>query len=103
MKNTWNGINSLINGKKKKSRVISSLKRPSGNSITNDPLDISIFIFTSIGEKLASRVSRSSRVFYEYFSPKSYSNSVFFTPDSPADVEREILSIPKNKAYGFFS
>ena len=40
MKNTWNGINSLINGKKKKSRAISSLKRLN-NGITTDPLEIS--------------------------------------------------------------
>ena len=51
MKNTWNGINSLINGKKKKSRAISSLKRLN-NGITTDPLEISnIFnnYFSSVG------------------------------------------------------
>ena len=40
MKNTWNGINSLINGKKKKSRAISSLKRLN-NGMATDPLEIS--------------------------------------------------------------
>ena len=62
MKNTWNGINSLINGKKKKIRAISSLKRLNDDSITNDPLEISnIFnnYFSSVGEKLASRVPSS--------------------------------------------
>ena len=56
MKNTWNGINSLINGKKEKSRAI-SLKRLN-NGITSDPLQISnIFnnYFSSVGEKLASQ------------------------------------------------
>ena len=59
MKNTWNGINSLINGKNIKSRSISSLKRLN-NDITTDALEISnIFnnYFSSVGEKLASRTT----------------------------------------------
>ena len=59
MKNTWNGINSLINGKKKKSRAISSLKRLN-NGITTDPLEISKFFnnyFSSVGVAWVSGVS----------------------------------------------
>ena len=106
MKNTWNGINSLINGKKKKSRVISSLKRPNDNSITNDPLEISnIFnnYFSSVGEKLASRVPSSSCSFTDYLSSNYNTNSFFFDVVSPVDIEREMLSIPRNKAYGLYS
>ena len=106
MKNTWNGINSLINGKKKKSRAISSLKRPNDNSITNDPLEISNSFnnyFSSVGEKLASRVPSSSCSFTEYLSPNYDPNSFFFDAVSPVDIEREILSIPRNKAYGLYS
>ena len=70
MKNTWNGINRLINDKKNRKQVISSLKRPDNNSLTNDPLEISnIFSnndFSSVGENLASCVPRSSRYFTEY-------------------------------------
>ena len=40
MKNTWNGINSLINNNRKKSKVVSSLKRLNDNSTTKDPLEI---------------------------------------------------------------
>ena len=79
MKNTWNGINSLINGKEKKSRAISSLKRLN-NGITTDPLEISnIFnnYFSSVGEKLASRVPPSSCSFTDYLSPNNYPNSLF--------------------------
>ena len=79
MKNTWNGINSLINGKEKKSRAISSLKRLN-NGITTDPLEISnIFnnYFSSVGEKLASRVPPSSCSFTDYLSPNNYPNSFF--------------------------
>ena len=37
MKNTWYGINRLINDKNNRKQVISSLKRPDDNSLTNDP------------------------------------------------------------------
>ena len=59
MKKTWNGINRLINDKKNRKQVISSLKHPDDNSLTNDPLEISnIFnnYFSSVGKNLASRV-----------------------------------------------
>ena len=68
MKNTWNGINRLINDKKNRTQVISSLKRADDNNVTNDPLEISnIFnnYFSSVGKNLASRVPRSSRFFAE--------------------------------------
>ena len=86
----WNGINSLINGKKKKSRAISSLKRLN-NDITTDPLEISnIFnnYFSSVGEKLASRVPPSSCSFTDYLSPNNYPNSFFFDAVSTVDIER---------------
>ena len=105
MKNTWNGINNLINGKKKKARAISSLKRLN-NDITTDPLEISnIFnnYFSSVSEKLASRVPPSSCSFTDNLSPSNYPNSFFFDAVSPVDIEREILSIPRNKTYGPYS
>ena len=102
MKNTWNGINRLINDKKKKIRAISSLKRLN-IGITTDSLDISKDFnnyFSSVGEKLASRLSPSSCSFTEYLSPNNYPNS-FFDAVSPVDIE--ILSIPRNKTYGLYS
>ena len=56
MRNTWNGIDNLINCKKKQSKVISSLKRPSDNGL---PIEISNILnkyFSSIGGSLASHV-----------------------------------------------
>ena len=61
MKNTWNGINNLIDSKKVKSRVICSIKCPNDNVITDGPHEISNIIskfFTSIGEELASPLPR---------------------------------------------
>jgi len=106
MKNTWNGINRLINDKKNRKQVISSLKRPDDNSLTNDPLEISnIFnnYFSSVGKNLASRVPRSSRYFTEYLSPNYNPSSFFFDPVTPEEIEREILLIPKNKTYSLYS
>ena len=40
MKNTWNGINRVIKDKKNRKQVISFLKRPDNNSVSNDPLEI---------------------------------------------------------------
>ena len=61
MKNTWNGINNLIDSTKVKSRVICSIKCSNGNVITDGPHEISNIIskvFTSIGEELASPLPR---------------------------------------------
>ena len=59
--------------------------------------------FTSVGHNLATQVPSSSHKFTEYLAPNNNSGSFFFDPVSPDDIEREILSIPKNKAYGLYS
>ena len=43
MKNTWNGINRLINDKKNRKQVISSFKRPDDNSSEMAYHDLSIY------------------------------------------------------------
>ena len=66
-----NPVNSLINGKKKKSRAISSLKRLN-KGITTDSLEISTIFnnyFSSVSEKFTSRVPPSSCSFTAYLSP----------------------------------
>ena len=95
-----------INDKKNRKQVISSLKRPDDNNITNNHLEISnIFdnYFSSVAKNLASRVSRSSRNFTEYLSPNYNPTSFFFDLVSPAGIEREILLIPTYKTYGLYS
>ena len=95
----------LINNKKNR-KVISSLKRPDDNSLTNDPLEISnIFnnYFSSVGKNLPSRVPRSSRYFTEYLSPNYNPSSFFSDPLTREEIERDILLIPKNKTYGLYS
>ena len=92
-----------INDKKNRKQVISSLKRPDDNNITNNPLEISNIVdnyFSSVAKNLASRVPRSSRTFTEYLSPNP--SCFFFDLVSPAGIEREILLIPTNKTYGLY-
>ena len=50
-----------------------------------------------------SRAPRSSRNLTEYWSPYYNPSSFFFDPVSPAEIEREILLIPQNKTYRFYS
>ena len=56
--------------------------------------------FTSVGHNLATQVASSSHRFTEYLSPNNNFGSFFFDAVTPDDIEQEILSIPKNKAYG---
>ena len=88
-----------------KPTTISSLKRLN-NDITTHPLEISnIFnnYFSSVGEKLASCVPPYSCSFTDYCHPIIILTPSFFDAVSPVDIEREILSIPRNKTYGLYS
>jgi len=58
--------------------------------------------FPSVGHKLASNLLPSCRHFSEYLSG-NYEELFFFDPVTPTEIEREILSIPLNKAHGLYS
>lgn len=58
--------------------------------------------FSSVGHRLASNLPLSNRHFSEYLRG-NYEKSFFFDPVSPTEIEREILSIPLNKAHGLYS
>ena len=55
-----------------------------------------------VGHNLATQVPSSSHRFTEYLSPNNNPSSFFFDSISPDDIKHEILSIPKNKAYGLY-
>ena len=65
-------------------------------------LTFSTTTFSSVGEKLASRVPPSCS-FTEYWSPVNNPNSFFFDPVPPENIEGEVQSIPRNKTYGGFT
>ena len=105
MKHTWAGINDLINRGKKKSRRFSSVRCPTRGNLTYDPMEITNIFnkhFSSVGHRLASNLPSSNRHFSEYLHG-NYEKLFFFDPVAPAEIEREILSIPLNKAHGLYS
>ena len=58
--------------------------------------------FSSVGHRLASNFPPPNRHFSEYLRG-NYMKSFFFDPVTPNEIEREILSIPLNKAHGLYS
>ena len=94
MRKTWAGIHSLINHHGRCSNSITSLKYPNGE-LTHNPFEIPNILnnyFTSVGPNLASKISQSNRHFSEYLPHLNHSDSSFFNPVSPAEIESEIMS-----------
>ena len=105
MKNTWAGINSLINDKRKDFKRISTIIHPVSKVPTNDCNEISnIFndFFSSVGPNLASKLPSTNREFTDYMSG-NFDKSFFFNPVMASEIETEILSISLNKAHGLYS
>ena len=105
IKKTWQGINILLNRKKKSDKVITSLKCLNDNSITSDPREIPDILnkhFASIGHKLASKIPPSEE-FSQYLPGLSFSESFAFNPVLPGEIEVELRSLPLNKATGLYS
>ena len=105
MRQTWAGINSLINCDGRCSNSITSLKYPNGE-LTHNPFEIPNILnnyFTSVGPNLASKISQSNRHFSEYLRCLNYSDFFFFNPVSTAEIEPEIMLLPLNKASGLYS
>ena len=108
MKRTWQGINGLLNRRKRNSKIINKLKGPyNSNIVTNVATRIpNIFNkhFSTVGNNLASKLPPAERPFTDYLrKSKSPDSSFFFKPVTPCEVKFQILSIPKNKSHGLYS
>ncbi len=106
MKKTWEGINSLINRKRKNYKTITSIKCPTRNEINRNPRDIPNILnkhFSTIGINLASKLPNPTKHFSQYLDTTNYPSSFFFDPISPYEVECEITSMPRAKACGLYS
>ena len=107
LKKTWEGINGLLSRKKKTYMTINNLKQPHTNITTNSKLRIPNILnehFTSVGPSLGNKLPPFEKYFTEYLDKKkSPVTSFFFTPISPKEIKLEILSMPQNKSYGFYS
>jgi hypothetical protein len=106
MRKTWEGINNLINRKRKNHKTITALRCPIKKEMIKNPKDIPDIQnkhFSTIGKKLASKLPNSNTHFSQYLNSHNYLNSFFFNPVIPSEVELEITSMPCNKADGLHS
>ena len=60
-------------------------------------------IWTTIGQKLASKIPASNKQFTDYLPITGYSGSFVFEPIHPSEIELEIILTPTNKAHGLYS
>ena len=106
LKRTWEGINDLINRKKKNSKVIVAMKRPLNQGISHDPLENANILnrnFASIGYRLASDLPSSDKSFRDYLPLNVPSCSFVFDSVFPSEIELEIMLTPINKSHGLYS
>ena len=92
MRKTWEGINNLINRKRKSHGTIIALRCPTKKEMINNPKDIRDILnkhFSTIGKKLASKLSNSNTHFSPYLNSHNYLNSFFFKFVIPSEVEFE--------------
>ena len=104
-KKTWEGINSLINNKKKTRKSICALKRPS-NHLSFDQQEHANILnnhFATVGPKLASKIPICDNAFSKYLPNITYNSSFVFDPVLPREVELEIMRISPKKSVGLYS
>ena len=98
MKQTWQGINELLNRCKRKSN---------NNNLTNNSSRIPNILnkhFSNVGYILASKLPPADRPFSEYLSKSSSPElSFLFKPVTPSEIQFQILSIPNSKSHGLYS
>ena len=103
MRKTWQAINALLNGRKRRRlKLINKLKDPEiNNSIVNDPSRIPNIInkyFSCVGNNLATKMPQAEHSFMDYLSNSKSPDTV-----TSHEVKLEILSIPNNKSRGWYS
>jgi hypothetical protein len=80
IRKTWEGINNLINRKKKSLKLVTKMRCPIKNEIATSPTEISNIFnkhFSYIGRKLAAKSPNSSKHFSYYLNTNNYPNSLF--------------------------
>ena len=107
MRQTWKGINELLGGmrKKGKSKNINFIRSNENAILTNDPKTIGNTLngyFATVGDKLASAIPEASGTFSNYLDPP-LSNTFYFDPIIPQEIESEIITLSESKAYGLYS
>ena len=106
IKNTWKGINLLINGKTRGDHVITALKRPGNGGLSHNADELPNIMnsfFSSIGPNLAARIPEAQKHFSSFLPKQKDAGSFVFKPVTPIEIEAEFLCIPLNKVYGLYS
>ena len=101
IKNTWNGIKSLISLNTVASCLPTVLSLNNGDTITN-PYDIANTVnnyFTSIAETTKKSIKYSHNHFSDYLSNKS-SSTIFLEPTDKEEIANIISSLNSKKASG---
>ena len=107
IKNTWKGLNLLINGKTRVNNLITALKRPGNGGLSHKvdeiPNIMNSFV-SSIGPNLDARIPQAQKNFSNFLPKEKNAVSFVFKPVTLIEIEAEILStIPLNKVYGLYS
>ena len=106
MKRTWEGINNLINKKKRKEKIIHRLKKLDENIFSSHQSEIPDILnkhFATIGHQLASKIPPCSTHFSQYLPQRAGASSFLFHPVLSHEIQAEIMSLPVNKALGLYS
>ena len=106
MKNTWAGINNLINKKQKNPCKITALKNCETGHIIREPSALPNVLnkyFASIGHKLGTNLTHPDIHFTDYLKDTQIRESFFCTLITSSEIESEISSTPSKKPYGLYS
>ena len=102
-KRLWKVINSLTGKTKNKNDLVECLKIEN-IEITQQKRIVKEFTkhFSSVGERLASKIPSPDTPVQDYISQIPRSNiSLFLTPTSPEEIKRIICNLPNKKSAGF--
>lgn len=107
LRQTWKGINELLGDikKKGKSKNINFIRSNVNATLTNDPKTIGNTLnkyFATVGDKLASDIPEATGTFSNYLDPP-LTNTFYFDPIIPQEVESEIITLSNNKPMDFIT
>ena len=96
IKNTWKGINLVINQKTKGDNVVTALKHRGNGGLSqkaDEVPNIMNSFFSSIGPNLAARIPQAQKHFSSFLPKQKNAGSLVIKPVVPIEIEAEILSI----------
>ena len=105
IKKTWEGIRELI-GHQKKSKSINALRDNRSSPLVYEPDKIANIMnshFALCGHRLAAKLPHSGKHYSAYLTNRNAPGSFAFHLVETAEIITEIIALPSNKSYGFYS